>query len=212
MLRRRLLKPSSYDAQQADTALSDGSLSGYGLGVYVNKIGAHRVISHDGASMGFLTQNRVYPDDGMAIVVMVNADFGSAQYEIAQGLEQLLLGPPPAAAIPPAPAQPPPEKPVHDETTGLARRVLEDLTAGRLDTGLFTADGASYFTQERRGDLQATLARLGPPQKLELARHEPWAGYDASIHELTWKDQAMVLIMFRTADGRLEEYYLFAPE
>ncbi|HYE46795.1 MAG TPA: serine hydrolase domain-containing protein [Caulobacter sp.] len=214
MLDRRLLSSAGYLGQQTEVRLADGAGAHYGLGVYVGRAGGRRVISHDGASMGFLTQNRVYPDDRSAIVVTVNADFGSAQYEIAEALERMVLGPVAEAPASPtvAAAPEPPPKPVNAATTSLARRILDDLAVGRLDASLFTSDGASYFTPERRADLQASLAQLGPPNRFELMRWEPWAGYDASIHELGWADRKLVLIMFRTADGRVEEYYLFSPD
>ena len=211
MLRKRLLSPGGYGAQQAEARLTDGSGSGYGLGVYVGDVNGHRVISHDGASMGFLAQNRVYPDDGLAIVVLVNADYGGASNAVADGLQAMLLGPPPAP-VTPAAAVPPRARPVHAETTELARRIFDDLAAGRLEEARFTPDGLSYFTARTRADLTASLTALGQPARFDLVTHGPWAGFDGSIHEIGWAERTLVLIMFRADDGRLEEYYLFSPD
>jgi hypothetical protein len=161
--------------------------------------------------MGFVAQNRVYPDDGLAIVVLVNADYGGASNEVAEGLQTMLLGPIPAP-VTPAAAVPPRARPVHAETTELARRIFDDLAAGRLEEARFTPDGLSYFTARTRADLTSSLTALGPPARFDLMTHGPWAGFDGSIHEIGWADRTLVLIMFRADDGRLEEYYLFSPD
>ena len=49
------------------------------------------MISHGGAMSGYLAHNRVYPDDGAAIVVLTNGDFGSAQTQIADRIANLIF-------------------------------------------------------------------------------------------------------------------------
>lgn len=211
MLNERLLSPAAYRAQQAEAKLADGSGAGYGLGLYVGSVRGRRLLSHDGAALGFLTENRIYPDDKAALVVMVNADYGAAKQTIVDGLEELLFGPvAPVAAPPPAP-KPLPET-VDPQTTGLATRVLEQLAARQLDEALFTPQAVGYFTPEVRADLADTLLELGRPDGVKLLRRDPWSGYDGSIHEISWRERKLVLIMLRTADGLIEDYTLFAPD
>ena len=104
MLRHGLLSARSYAAQQTPALLSDGKVAPYGLGVFVDKVGEHRRVQHPGSEHGFLTENRVCPDDEAAVVVMVNGDFGNAQADIADHTARLLneRERPPAQARSPA--------------------------------------------------------------------------------------------------------------
>jgi CubicO group peptidase (beta-lactamase class C family) len=209
MLDHRLLSAAGYAAQQTPTRLADGSDTSYGLGLYVGRKGGHLILRHDGATSGFLTENRIYPDDGDAIAVAVNADFGSAQADIADGVQKMLLG---ELKDAPASGASAPQIVVDAGTTALAKQVLGDFERGRVERELFTANDLAYLTRQVRDDLRETLERLGPPTQVKLLRHEPWEGYDGSIHELSWKHRKLILVMLRTTDGRLDDFDLFSPD
>jgi hypothetical protein len=57
-----------------------------------------RIIDHGGESVGFLSQNSVYPDSRAAIVVLTNADFSGATDTITEGIEKIVL---PSPAVTP---------------------------------------------------------------------------------------------------------------
>jgi D-alanyl-D-alanine carboxypeptidase len=92
---RALLPASDWTLQETPLHLADGSSTGYGLGVFAGERGGHLRIEHGGEAVGFLSENIVYPNDRIAIVVLVNAWFGRAEGEIAAKIEAMLL--PPAA-------------------------------------------------------------------------------------------------------------------
>ncbi len=69
-----ILKPASYREQQTEVRLTNGVGTGYGLGVDVGMSNGHRLISHNGEVSGFTAQNSIYPDDSVAVVVLVNQD------------------------------------------------------------------------------------------------------------------------------------------
>lgn len=150
VIEQRLLSPVSYRLQQTDVALPSGRTTGYGLGVYVHRVGEHRVIAHNGIAPGFQAENRIYPDDRAAVVVLVNAGDGYAAPArgIADDLERVVL---PKLAPPPTElrSRPIPEA-QNAETTRTARQLFDQLRGGRLDVALLTADSAA--------DLTATLA------------------------------------------------------
>src|SRR4051812_10795814 len=83
VINRSLMKPSSYREQQTSQILADGRATGYGLGVYAGSFQGHRVISHGGEVSGFSTQNAIYPDDKMAVVVYANLFATDVQSVIA---------------------------------------------------------------------------------------------------------------------------------
>jgi len=198
VIAQSLMKPASYAAQQLDTRLSDGSASGYGLGVYVDAVRGHRRIQHDGAAMGFLTQNRIYPDDRTAVVVMVNADYGSASHTIAEAIEAMLL---PTGAGSPA-----------KEPTALSRNLVGQLREGRLDRSLLTANANAYFTDAVVADYRDSLSKLGEPVGFVREKADVIDGLNASIDVLTWPDHKLILIMRLLPDGRVEELTIFSPD
>ncbi|MGH1556662.1 serine hydrolase domain-containing protein [Caulobacter segnis] len=91
VLARSLLAPASYEAMMRETTLTTGKGSGYGLGLYVDGAPGHRRVYHNGFAPGVITENRIYPDDGVAVVVTANAEFGMVVPDIADGVEKLLL-------------------------------------------------------------------------------------------------------------------------
>src|SRR5262249_9709847 len=62
MMDRRVLRPESYRAQQTEVLLNEGTATGYGLGIGVDR-GQRRRLSHSGAVSGYTSMNVVYPDD-----------------------------------------------------------------------------------------------------------------------------------------------------
>jgi CubicO group peptidase (beta-lactamase class C family) len=70
-----LLKPATVQQLWTSLTLSDGKETGYGIGWSVNRDAqGHRYVGHTGGSMGATSHLRVYPDDGLVIVLLVNSD------------------------------------------------------------------------------------------------------------------------------------------
>src|SRR5208282_1461203 len=99
-----------------------------------------------GAVSGFTSQNTIWPDLKLAIVVLSNKDGSTAPGRITRGLEALLL----------APAQDPDAAKLLEQ----AKTILANLQEGRLDQTLFTANGNSYFTEQVIGDYSVSLKPL----------------------------------------------------
>ncbi len=93
LIKRTVLKPESYRALETETLLANGAGTGYGLGVSVRLQGGHRILSHGGEVSGFTAQNVVYPDDGLAVVVLTNLDATDASGRAAGKIATLLLAP-----------------------------------------------------------------------------------------------------------------------
>jgi len=70
--KRAILKPESYDAIFSDTRLADGTMSGYGFGWFVRPMRTHRALSHSGQTAGFSANILLLPDDGVAIIALLN--------------------------------------------------------------------------------------------------------------------------------------------
>ena len=59
---RQILPPRDWAEQETPVRLTDGTSTDYGLGVHVAERDGRRMIDHGGESIGFLSQNTVWPD------------------------------------------------------------------------------------------------------------------------------------------------------
>jgi CubicO group peptidase (beta-lactamase class C family) len=184
---RRLLKAASYDLQQTDTPLTGGRNAGYGLGVSVGTGHGRRMISHGGAMSGYLAENRVYPEDGVAIVVLTNGDFGSAQTQIADRIAGTLF-------------------PNADET-GAARALFDELRAGRIDRSKFTDNGNGYFTDQAVADFASSLTPLGEPESFVRNSKRLRGGMTSEVYTVAYPDGRRLRIIMRAMpDGKVEQF------
>ena len=207
LIRRSLLAPASYDAMTRETILTDGKGSGYGLGLYVDGAPGHRRVYHNGFAPGVITENRIYPDDDVAVVVTVNAEFGMAVPDIAEGIEKLLL--PVAFPKPATFGEPDPPKTTRGPSP-LIRAYVDQLRAGRLDRRRLTRQASAYFTPEVLADYRDSLSRLGPPKRFVILRRERMGDVDVSLFELTWPGQRVLGILRLRDDGKVTDLSLMA--
>ena len=152
-LDRTLLPADDWAEQEAPVTLPDGTPTGYGLGVSSGTANGRRFINHGGASVGFLSQNTVFPDDRAAIVVLTNGEYSGAINSLTAGLAEIIL--PPVA--------PPLAQALQPDRSAEASALYDGLMRGRLDRKALTANASGYFTAVALADYRASLAALGPP-------------------------------------------------
>ena len=195
MMTGRLLSPVGYAAQQTPVKLPDGKDTHYGLGINIVDFGGHRIFEHGGEAVGFLSENIVAPDDGMAVVVLDNADFGDAQTTIAKGILAMLL---PAAT------------PVSATADGAARAraILAGLAAGRIDRSRFTAHGNAYFTATAIGDYKASLSPFGTPTGFTPLGSGLRGGFTEEAYKVSYAHRKLTLVVRAEpgAAGRIEQF------
>ena len=97
LLSRSALKPESYREMFTEVKLKDGKGTHYGLGVGVGELDGHRDVSHGGEVMGFVADNEVLVDEGVAVAVLTNHMAGGAD-GIARLTASMLAGHKRAAA------------------------------------------------------------------------------------------------------------------
>ncbi len=211
VLEHRLLKPQTYAVQQTAVTLSDGRRAPYGLGVFVDEVGGHKRVFHPGSDRGFLTENRIYPNDGAAVAVMVNADFGNAQVDIADEVEHLILNTPPPARRDPRRPRPNIDPAFRPQDVVLARKLVAQLTAGTLDRSLLGPDARAYFSPTTLADYRNSLGRLGDPIAFERLQEGNFGGEEVSIYRLMWKDDWLVAILRRRPEGVVTSFTIYAP-
>ena len=74
IINQTVLKPASYREMETEVVLKNGLGTRYGLGVSVRQESGRRAIEHGGEVSGFTADNMVFPDEGVAVVVLTNQD------------------------------------------------------------------------------------------------------------------------------------------
>ena len=70
----QLLTRESKSQMWTPARLSDGQLTSYGFGWYVQTLDGHRNLAHNGATSGFSASVQRFPDDGLNVIILTNTD------------------------------------------------------------------------------------------------------------------------------------------
>ena len=185
-LKKSLLKPASYVTETTTIKLNNGKDTGYAMGLFVSKPGGHTMIEHDGEGAGYLSENRIYPDDGLAIVVLTNTMSGGAMLEIADRIAYMALP--------------------QDGTDAHLRQVFEGLQAGRIDRADFTENCNGYMTDATVADFKATLGPLGEPGTFSLSRTALRGGMEYRGYRIRAGRKTLSLSVYLTKAGKIEQF------
>ena len=193
LIAQTVLKPESYKQMFTEVKLKDGKGTHYGLGVDVIDRGGHRSIEHSGEVSGFVADNVVLVDDGVAVAVLTNQDASGA----ASGILRLVV--PVAANFPPTDA----------EKQAIA--IFRELQQGRIDRSLLAPNLSDYFTAEALTDFRESLAPLGEPLSFRQAGNDSLrGGMIFRSFQIVYPGKRLRLTTFTYPDGKLEQY-LIAP-
>jgi CubicO group peptidase (beta-lactamase class C family) len=193
LIAQTVLKPESYKQMFTEVKLKDGKGTQYGLGVDVREREGRRSIEHGGEVSGFVSDNIVLVDDGVAVAVLTNQDAVGAAAMIAR------MAVPVVAEFPPTDA----------EKQAIA--IFHDLQQGRIDRSLLAPNLSDYFTAEAIADFRESLAPLGEP----LSFHQEGSdqlrgGMTFRSFQIVYPGKRLRLTTYTYPDGKLEQY-LIAP-
>ena len=188
LIAQSLLKPESYRQMFTEIKLKDGKGTHYGLGVDVQERDGHRSIEHSGEVSGFVADNLVLVDDGVAIVVLTNQDAVSAASEIARLAVPAILGI------------------SGNEAEKQALAIFHDLQQGRIDRSLLAPNLSDYFTLEALADFRSSLGPLGEPLSLRQSGESLRGGMTFRAFEIVYPAKRLRLATYTYPDGRLEQY------
>ena len=199
-----LLKPASRAALVTEARLLNGQGTGYALGLQVDRTpdGRERW-QHSGGMSGFISQNAMYPADGMALVVLSNGP-GPATAAAKAQLEKLLLELPKPAAAPSA------QDAAADASLARVRTLFAQLQAGRPDRSLMTAGLNAYFTDAVVADFAASLAPLGDVAEIQPGSTEARGGMVYRGYRALAAGRKLRISTYFTKDGLLDQYLVFA--
>jgi CubicO group peptidase (beta-lactamase class C family) len=192
LIAQSILKPESYKQMFTEIKLKDGKGAQYGLGVDVIDRNGHRSIEHSGEVSGFVSDNAVLVDDGVAVAVLTNQDAVGAASSIVR------------LAVPAAVGAPGTEP----EKQALA--IFHDLQQGKIDRSLLAPNLSDYFTAEALADFQSSLAPLGEPLSFRQTGETLRGGMTFRGFQIVYPGKRLRLTTYTYPDGKLEQY-LIAP-
>ena len=192
LIARSLLKPESYKQMFTEVKLNNGNGTHYGLGVEVMDRDGHRSIEHSGEVSGFVSDNQVLVDDGVAVAVLTNQDAVGAASSITRLAAPAVLGAPATA----------PEQQAID--------LYHSLQKGRIDRTLLAPNLSDYFTPEALADFQSSLAPLGEPLTFRQTGEQLRGGMTFRAFQIVYPGKHLRLTTYTYPDGKLEQY-LIAP-
>ena len=194
LIAQSILKPESYKQMFTEIKLKDGKGTHYGLGVEVMDRNGHRSIEHSGEVSGFVSNNQVLVDDGVAVVVLTNQDAVGAASIISNLAAPVVLNTPLSA----------PEKQAIDIYLGLQQ--------GHIDRTLLAPNLNDYFTAETIADFQSSLAPLGEPLRFHQAGESLRSGMTFRSFDIVYPGKHLRLTTYTYPDGKLEQYLIEPAE
>jgi CubicO group peptidase (beta-lactamase class C family) len=192
LIAQTILKPESYKQMFTEVKLKDGKGTRYGLGVGIRDHNGHRAIVHSGEVSGFVSDNEVLIDDGVAVAVLTNQDAVGAASTIAN------LTSPMVADYPPTDA----------EKQAIA--IFHGLQRGRIDRTLLAPNLNDYFTAEAVADYRDSLEPLGEPLTFHQTKTELRGGMTFRGFDIVYPGKKLSLTTYTYPDSKLEQY-LIAP-
>lgn len=196
LMQHRLMTPEVQKAMETDTLLDSGTSTRYGLGLFVRQTAGRRMLWHDGGVSGFTSRNTLYPDEGIAIVVLTNSDTGGAAGNISQRLQEWLFA-----------------KTTQQDEARLQRTkaIFNGLRQGRIDRSQFSDNGNDYFSPQALRTLAFELGRLGPVKSFRSDGAAPRGGMDAHFYVVELQRKTLSLVVRTWPDGRIEQFTV-APQ
>jgi D-alanyl-D-alanine carboxypeptidase len=191
LINRSLLRSSSYQAQFTPTTLKNGTVTSYGLGLDIEQVNGRLRLGHSGGGSGFLAENRLWPNEAAAVVVLTNNDWATPA-DLADRLAFLVLRPTPAEQR--------------------VRTVFESFQRGALDRSLFTDIGNGYLTGAVLAELQTSLAPLGPLRLLQLEHESRRGGLINRRWKLLCAHARLEVSERGLPGGKLEEFFVSQRE
>ncbi len=183
---KSLLSPKAYSEQVQTIKLSSGKDTDYAMGLFVSKPGGRTMYEHSGEIAGFVSENRIYPDDKAAIVVLTNIEANGAAGMIADRITDVILPPDPLDAK--------------------IKAVFLGLQKGELDRSLLAPNLNDYFTAITVGDFANSLGPLGEPYLFQRRAERDRGGMKFRSYRIAFDKKTLSLTVYVMPDGKLEQF------
>ncbi len=197
IIKQSLLKPESYKELETPVRLKDGTSTNYALGLRSTTVNGHRILGHGGEVSGFVSSSLILPDDAVAVVALTNQDAIDTAAPIARAIIAKLV---PAAL------------PGDLKAEDLTRKLLAQLTTGKIDRSLFSDNCNAYFNDTALKDYAATLAPIGSLENLRQNNAGFRGGMSFHFYTATFSRKTVGISMYQLSDGKVEQFLITAQE
>jgi CubicO group peptidase (beta-lactamase class C family) len=187
MIARSILKPESYKEMFTEVKLKDGKGTHYGLGVEVLDHNGKLEIEHSGEVTGFVSDNIVLPDDGVAVAVLTN-HMASGAGQIASLAVDTVAGTK--------------RSPAEEQTLAIYR----GLQKGEIDRSLLAPNLNDYFDAQTVADFKDSLGPLGEPLTFRQTGESLRGGMTFRGFRIVYPTRTLRLSTYTYPDGKLEQF------
>ena len=187
LMTKSVLKPESYKEMFTEVKLKDGSGTNYGLGVVVSDMDGHRSISHSGEVTGFVSDNEVLVDDGVAVAALTNHMAGGAG-QIARLVASAVVG----TKL----------KPTEEQALAIYR----GLQKGEIDRSMLAPNLNDYFDAQTLVDFRDSLGPLGEPLTFRMLSESLRGGMTFRGFRIQYPTRRLLLTTYTYPDGKLEQF------
>lgn len=191
----KVLRPAMLRELVSESVLRDGTGTQYALGLQVKREEGRRTWSHGGEVSGFCAHNVVYPEQGLAVAVMVNQDNNGVAQRVAGDVARLLL----ADTAPEA-----------SDALAEAREILSGLQQGRIDRAKFTENANAYFSAQALADFRTGLSPLGDLLELRPGGSGLRGGMSWRAYRARFEKRGVAVLVRALPDGKVEQFTVSA--
>ncbi|MGK5010893.1 serine hydrolase domain-containing protein [Janthinobacterium sp. MDB2-8] len=190
-----ILGRASRLAIATENLLTSGTGTNYGLGQFVRMTPEGRLRwDHGGEVAGFRSQNTVFPNDDMAIVVLTNGG-GSTSEKVTGEIEALLFASTADAVAPLA--------------LDKVRALFVQLQAGHPDRSLMSDGLRGYFSDQVVADFAASLKPLGEVESIVETRSDRRGGLVYRFFRIKTAGGTLRVPTYFTPDGKLDQFIVY---
>ncbi len=190
LIAQSVLKPESYRQMFTEIKLKNGQGTHYGLGVDVRDRDGHRSIEHSGEVTGFVSDNEVLIDDGVAVAVLTNHTSGGSE-QIAQLVSSTVAG-----------------TGTQTEAEKQALALYRGLQKGEIDRSLLSSNLSDYFSAQTVADFRDSLGPLGEPLTFSQTGESLRGGMTFRAFRIVYPGRRLTLTTYTYPDGKLEQYLI----
>ncbi|HEY2859648.1 MAG TPA: serine hydrolase domain-containing protein [Terracidiphilus sp.] len=188
LMARSVLKPESYKEMFTEVKLKDGKGTHYGLGVEVLDHDGKLEIEHSGEVTGFVSDNVVLPDEGVAVCVLTNHMAGGAS-QIAGLVTDTVVGT------------------KHSPAEEQALAMYRGLQKGEIDRSLLAPNLSDYFDAQTVQDFKDSLGPLGEPLSFrQMGKDGLRGGMTFRGFRIVYATRRLSLSTYTYPDGKLEQF------
>jgi len=196
----KVLKPESFRLMTEPRELSDGRIRDYGCGLGVGRRRGEPSLSHSGAVSGFLAFNHILPRTKSAVILMSNADHLDVGDIHGTLLNLFLTTQTPAPDVPKIAGLP---------AKAAATDLFKQLQKGEIKRDELGEEYSLFLTEERVKGAKERLGKLGEPTTIVADPSGERGGMEVTTVHFTFKTVKLKGSMYRTPDGKVQQFLLY---